>query len=94
MKTNILNYMHGLVTDMEPQDFVNSVDTRLVVSRVINFTTEPKSADVRKSAQSVLIAMFNLNPPELSVILSLCPKAFQVREQCLAKKTVVSENGK
>ncbi|XP_069119549.1 CLIP-associating protein 1-like isoform X9 [Argopecten irradians] len=77
VKTTILHYMHGLVGDMDPSDFMNSTDTRLALSRIINFTTEPKSADVRKGAQAVLIALFNLNPPEFSVMLSLLPKAFQ-----------------
>ncbi|XP_021373907.1 CLIP-associating protein 1-like isoform X7 [Mizuhopecten yessoensis] len=77
VKTSILHYMHGLVADMDPSDFMNSTDTRLALSRIINFTTEPKSADVRKGAQAVLIALFNLNPPEFSVMLSLLPKAFQ-----------------
>ncbi|XP_033732928.1 CLIP-associating protein 1-like isoform X12 [Pecten maximus] len=77
VKTSILHYMHGLVGDMDPSDFMNSTDTRLALSRIINFTTEPKSADVRKGAQAVLIALFNLNPPEFSVMLSLLPKAFQ-----------------
>lgn len=33
---------------MDPGDFVNSSETRLAVSRVITWTTEPKSSDVRK----------------------------------------------
>lgn len=33
---------------MEAPDFVNSSETRLAVSRIITWTTEPKSSDVRK----------------------------------------------
>lgn len=33
---------------MDPGDFVNSSETRLAVSRIITWTTEPKSVDVRK----------------------------------------------
>ena len=33
---------------MDPQDFSNSSDIRLAVSRIITWTTEPKSVDVRK----------------------------------------------
>lgn len=33
---------------MDPGDFVNSSETRLAVSRIITWTTEPKSSDVRK----------------------------------------------
>lgn len=48
MKASLLNYMHNLVLMMNDTDFVNSADTRLVLSRIINFTTEPKSVEVRK----------------------------------------------
>lgn len=36
---------------MDPTDFVNSSETRLAVSRIITWTTEPKSSDVRKVNQ-------------------------------------------
>ena len=48
VKVALLNYMHGLALLMDPSDFVNTTDTRLAVSRIITWTTEPKSVDVRK----------------------------------------------
>ncbi|KAJ8307400.1 hypothetical protein KUTeg_015484 [Tegillarca granosa] len=77
VKTSLLTYMHGLALSMDPSDFVNSSDSRLAISRIIGMTTEPKNVDVRKGAQTVLIALFNLNPPEFSMMLSNLPKAFQ-----------------
>ncbi|KAK2159523.1 hypothetical protein LSH36_151g01044 [Paralvinella palmiformis] len=77
VKVALLNYMHGLALLMDPSDFVNTSDTRLAVSRIITWTTEPKSVDVRKAAQAVLIALFNLNSPEFSMMLSVLPKTFQ-----------------
>ncbi|XP_070175260.1 CLIP-associating protein 1-like isoform X3 [Littorina saxatilis] len=77
VKISMLNYLHSLINIMEPSDFVNTMDTRLAVSRIINWTMEPRNVDVRKSAQLVLIALFNLNPPEFSLMLAALPKAFQ-----------------
>ncbi|KAL3837045.1 hypothetical protein ACJMK2_022432 [Sinanodonta woodiana] len=77
VKLAMLNYLNGLVQVMDPSDFSNSADARLVISRIITWTTEPKSVDVRKAAQSVLIGFFNLNTPEFSIMLSGLPKAFQ-----------------
>ncbi|KAL4229385.1 CLIP-associating protein 1 [Mactra antiquata] len=77
VKLAMLNYLNTLVPCMEPSDFTNSGDSRLVVSRIITWTNEPKNVEVRKSAQSVLFALFNLNPPEFSMMLSGLPKAFQ-----------------
>lgn len=44
----MLMYLHGLIQLMDPSDFSNSSDIRLAVSRIITWTTEPKSVEVRK----------------------------------------------
>ncbi|XP_023185220.1 CLIP-associating protein 1-B-like isoform X6 [Xiphophorus maculatus] len=77
VKVAILRYIEALARQMDPADFVNSSETRLAVSRVITWTTEPKSADVRKAAQVVLIALFELNTPEFTMLLGALPKTFQ-----------------
>ncbi|XP_031148238.1 CLIP-associating protein 1-B-like isoform X10 [Sander lucioperca] len=109
VKVAILRYIEALARQMDPADFVNSSETRLAVSRVITWTTEPKSSDVRKTlhswagedfsgrpstvaslpgegnleerckqaAQVVLIALFELNTPEFTMLLGALPKTFQ-----------------
>ncbi|XP_056294968.1 CLIP-associating protein 1a isoform X27 [Pseudoliparis swirei] len=49
VKVSILKYIESLARQMDPTDFVNSSETRLAVSRIITWTTEPKSSDVRKT---------------------------------------------
>uniref|UniRef100_A0A8B9GKG3 TOG domain-containing protein n=1 Tax=Amazona collaria TaxID=241587 RepID=A0A8B9GKG3_9PSIT len=51
VKVAILKYIESLARQMDPTDFVNSSETRLAVSRIITWTTEPKSSDVRKVSQ-------------------------------------------
>ncbi|XP_036838877.1 CLIP-associating protein 1-B isoform X15 [Oncorhynchus mykiss] len=77
VKVAILRYIECLARQMDPADFVNSSETRLAVSRIITWTTEPKSSDVRKAAQVVLIALFELNTPEFTMLLGALPKTFQ-----------------
>nr|XP_056713910.1 CLIP-associating protein 2 isoform X29 [Euleptes europaea] len=77
VKVAILKYIEILAQQMDPGDFVNSSETRLAVSRIITWTTEPKSSDVRKAAQSVLISLFELNTPEFTMLLGALPKTFQ-----------------
>ncbi|XP_041662909.1 CLIP-associating protein 1a isoform X28 [Cheilinus undulatus] len=77
VKVAILKYIESLARQMDPTDFVNSSETRLAVSRIITWTTEPKSSDVRKAAQVVLIALFELNTPEFTMLLGALPKTFQ-----------------
>ncbi|XP_055012941.1 CLIP-associating protein 2 isoform X4 [Boleophthalmus pectinirostris] len=77
VKVAILKYIETLTLQMEAPDFVNSSETRLAVSRLITWTTDPKSAEVRKAAQAVLIALFQLNTPEFTKLLAALPKTFQ-----------------
>ncbi|KAK1173464.1 CLIP-associating protein 2-like isoform X35 [Acipenser oxyrinchus oxyrinchus] len=77
VKVAILKYIETLAMQMDPGDFVNSSETRLAVSRIITWTTEPKSSDVRKAAQVVLISLFQLNTPEFTMLLGALPKTFQ-----------------
>ncbi|CAL1584604.1 unnamed protein product [Knipowitschia caucasica] len=77
VKVAILKYIETLTLQMEAPDFVNSSETRLAVSRLITWMTEPKSPEVRKAAQAVLIALFQLNTPEFTMLLAALPKTFQ-----------------
>ncbi|KAM4688025.1 CLIP-associating protein 2 [Discoglossus pictus] len=77
VKVAILKYIETLTQQMDPGDFVNSSETRLAVSRIITWTTELKSSDVRKASQTVLIALFELNTPEFTMLLGALPKTFQ-----------------
>ncbi|XP_045682090.1 CLIP-associating protein 1 isoform X6 [Phyllostomus hastatus] len=51
VKVAILKYIESLARQMDPTDFINSSETRLAVSRIITWTTEPKSSDVRKRSR-------------------------------------------
>nr|XP_023411860.1 CLIP-associating protein 1 [Loxodonta africana] len=77
VKVAILKYIESLARQMDPTDFINSSETRLAVSRIITWTTEPKSSDVRKAAQIVLISLFELNTPEFTMLIGALPKTFQ-----------------
>lgn len=68
MKVAILKYIETLTLQMEAPDFVNSSETRLAVSRIITWTTEPKSSDVRK----VLT-----NKPDTTLLKGHLKKLFQ-----------------
>jgi len=48
VKLSLLNYLYSLCQSMDPSELTNTSDTRLAVTRVITWTTDPKSADVRQ----------------------------------------------
>ncbi|MEQ2207757.1 hypothetical protein XENOCAPTIV_018068, partial [Xenoophorus captivus] len=85
VKVAILKYIESLARQMDPTDFVNSSETRLAVSRIITWTTEPKSSDVRKP---VLFAELSLCPrPIISAVSKAVSRDLQAlrtkRSECL-----------
>ncbi|XP_069472807.1 CLIP-associating protein 1 isoform X6 [Ambystoma mexicanum] len=92
VKVAILKYIESLARQMDPMDFVSSSETRLAVSKIITWTTEPKSLDVRKAAQVVLISLFALNTPEFTKLLGALPKAFQDGATKLLQNHVKNSN--
>lgn len=55
------------------------VDTevRQAISKILGFTTEPKSAEIRKQSQKVVVALFELNPATFTLMLRNIPKPLQ-----------------
>uniref|UniRef100_A0A8B9KU00 Cytoplasmic linker associated protein 2 n=1 Tax=Astyanax mexicanus TaxID=7994 RepID=A0A8B9KU00_ASTMX len=63
VKVAILKYIETLTLQMEPQDFVNSSETRLAVSRIITWTTEPKTVFKLKTKTSTFFFFFTHSIP-------------------------------
>ncbi|KAH9492415.1 CLIP-associating protein 1-B, partial [Bulinus truncatus] len=96
VRVSVLNYLHSLIISMDPSDFVNSMDARLLYPKssagpwsqgmlmsgrrkttTVLFERFRLKNRVSQASQSVLIALFNLNPAEFSLLLSELPKTFQ-----------------
>ncbi|XP_039611184.1 CLIP-associating protein 1a isoform X7 [Polypterus senegalus] len=92
VKVAILKYIESLAKQMDPADFVNSSETRLAVSRIITWTTEPKSSDVRKCAPDGVSTLHNWVADELparpSTVPSL-PGEGNLEERCKQAAQVV-----
>ncbi|XP_056611231.1 CLIP-associating protein 1a isoform X1 [Triplophysa dalaica] len=68
VKVAILKYIESLVRHMDPADFVNSSETRLAVSRIITWTTEPKSSDVRRTLHNWAIEELSGRPSTTALL--------------------------
>lgn len=96
IKVAVLKYLQDIVCIMEPVDFHNSEDLKYAVCKIVSYTAEPKSVDIRKTAQAVLVALFNLNTPEFSMLLADLPKNIQETASRILKshiKNLTQENG-
>ncbi|TFK07659.1 quinone oxidoreductase-like protein 1 [Platysternon megacephalum] len=85
VKVAILKYIESLARQMDPTDFVNSSETRLAVSRIITWTTEPKSSDVRKTMHSWV----SEDLPARSTTASSGPGEGNLEEKCKQAAQIV-----
>ncbi|TSL16081.1 CLIP-associating protein 1 [Bagarius yarrelli] len=85
VKVAILKYIESLAKQMDPADFVNSSETRLAVSRIITWTTEPKSSDVRKTLHNWASEEFSGRPNTTAML----PGEVNLEERCKQAAQVV-----
>ena len=52
-------------------------EVRQALSKLLTMTMEPKSADIRRLSQKVIIGFFDLNPAALTLLLRNLPKNLQ-----------------
>lgn len=48
------------------------------LAKIINWTIEPKSSEVRRASQAALTAIFTMNGPHFTGIVKKMPNAYQV----------------
>lgn len=78
-KVIVLHYFHSLLTKMMSNEWVlsNGNDLKISLMKIISWTTDPKSQELRKNAQEVLIDLFNLNTVEYLSVLKQLPNTYQ-----------------
>lgn len=84
VKVAILTFLTQLATCMEASAFgpviISGRDcTPVALSKIIGWTSDAKSSEIRRAAQAAVIALFNLNTPQFTMILAGLPSDYQVR---------------
>ncbi|CAH8518583.1 unnamed protein product [Schistosoma turkestanicum] len=80
VKTCLLEYMKDLILMMSP-DVIASPSNEVInaIGKIVCWSTEPKSADVRRMASRVVIKLFDLNSTSFSNLLQSLPRGVQDR---------------
>ena len=77
-----MNYLRTLAQLMESPEVLtmslSSAEQEMALGKIITWTYEPKSADVRKAAMAALVSLFRLNANHFSMVLHRLPKVYQV----------------
>jgi len=65
------------VTLVESADIPNNKEAEMALAKLITWTSEPKSIEIRRVATQALISMFNTHTPQMSELLRKLPDKFQ-----------------
>ncbi|XP_076241952.1 CLIP-associating protein isoform X2 [Calliopsis andreniformis] len=75
VKVATLMFITQIAETAEPSALNNSAGTAL--ARLLDWSNDVKSQDVRRHAQNAVISLYNLNPPKVTMILAELPKYYQ-----------------
>ena len=100
IKLAVLNYLQDIICLMEPVDMQNMSggggasdnDLKAAIGKIVALTGEPKSLEIRKTSQAVLVAMFNLNAHQFTAMLADLPKNVQDTASKVLKMHIKSLN--
>ncbi|XP_032672003.1 CLIP-associating protein 1 isoform X3 [Odontomachus brunneus] len=75
VKVAALTFITQIAETAEPSALGSSAATAL--ARLLDWSNDTKSQDVRRHAQNAVISLYNLNTPQVTMILSELPKYYQ-----------------
>ena len=77
VKLATLSYLKSLVTLVESADIPINKDSEMALAKIIIWTSEPKSLEIRRGSHSALVSMFNTHTPQMSQLVSGLPQVYQ-----------------
>ena len=94
VKVATMNYLRTLVLHMEAMEVqtltLTSAEQEMALGKIITWTYEPKSVEVRKAAMASVVALFRLNANHFSMVLHKLPKVYQDNAADLVAEFVMS----
>ncbi|UXI17982.1 hypothetical protein NH340_JMT03925 [Sarcoptes scabiei] len=81
VKIAILQYLSKLIFLMDSSDFVfkrdNNHDIQTALIKIVSWTADIKSSDLRKISQDTIVDLYNLNSSEMTLYLNGLRKTYQ-----------------
>jgi len=83
VKVASLTFLTQLAMCMEPSAFVPVMtsgrdSTSAALAKIIGWTGDAKSSEIRRAAHAALIALYNLNTPQVTMLLAGLSAEYQV----------------
>lgn len=99
VKVTVLNHLSSLCNVAEPNQLATHPPAHQALHKIISFVQDAKSsAELRTAAKNCVIALWNCNTPQITMMLSELPKEFEdvasnIVHMHLRKNSVGSESG-
>jgi len=77
VKLATLAYLRSLVTLVESADIPAGKDSEMAVAKMITWTSEPKSVEIRRASHQALTAMFATHTPQMTGLVGRLPQLYQ-----------------
>lgn len=74
VKITVLNFLTALCNIAEPDHLAVKPPAHQTLQKVIAYSQDPKSADLRAAAKNCLMAMWNCNTPYVTMALAELPR--------------------
>ena len=91
---NIAQTMESLSVSQGVQTglLLSDTDEQMALAKIITWTYEPKSPEVRRHSQAALVSLFSLNASHYGRILAKLPKSFQDNANPLVSAHLMNES--
>lgn len=86
VKIALLHYLVKLTEMMRPEDLQNNPETRMAIPAIITWSTETKSADIRRTSEALLVSLFDLNTSTFTAVIQNVPSTFTNEAMKILKK--------
>lgn len=78
VKLAVLQYLSKLIFQMDSAEFAynraNSHDIQTALMKIISWTADIKSSELRKISQDTIVDLYNLNSSEMTLYINALPK--------------------
>lgn len=97
VKVSVLNHLSSLCNLLEPNQFISKAPASQALQKIITFAQD-KSIELRNAAKTCIVALWNCNTPQVTMMLAELPKEQQdiastVVQNHMRKSSTGSEPG-
>lgn len=77
VKVAVLSYLRELAKETDPSQFANDLQASQALQKVITYTQDQKSVEIRNAARNCIITLFDHHAAKVTLMLAEFPKNYE-----------------